>query len=74
VDEGVDVTYRRIRWTNGQGDVWEQWADGQWRRVIEVGEGALELEETPGSVADADLRAELAAEARQYAWLERQET
>jgi len=30
--------------------------------------------ETPGSVADDDLRAELAAEARQYAWLERRET
>jgi len=67
------MTFRRIRWTNGQGDVWEQWADGQWRRVIEVGEGVIELEETPGSVADDDLAAELAAEAREYAWLERRE-
>jgi len=30
--------------------------------------------ETPGGVADDDLRAELAAEAREYAWLERRET
>jgi len=33
-----------------------------------------ELIDTPGSVADDDLRAELAAEAREYAWLERWET
>jgi hypothetical protein len=30
-------------------------------------------EDTPGSVADDDLRAELAEEAAMYAWLERGE-
>ena len=46
-----------------------------WREPVEHGQGCRwcggMVEDTPGAVADDDLRAELATEARMYAWLER---